>query len=130
MLPDAAAIVDALLTHATCSPDLAHSDPERNTVLHTAARESRHDVVVRLLAARADASLRNTHGDTALHLAAKAGDVATAQAIVEASADARAALAAVDSDGNAPLHLAAALGSAALAQLFQEHGAPLALQNK
>ena len=71
-----------------------------------------------MLAAGADVNARDDAGATPLHLAAGAGHLALAEALLEAGADVNA----TDLQGRTPTGLAVQAGHDEIADLLREHG--------
>lgn len=79
----------------------------------------RQQAVLHLLAYKADVNARDVDGDTALHLAAAAGNVEVAEALIGAGSDVNA----VNDNGYSPLALAAAQANIELLRMLVRHGA-------
>ena len=104
-------------------PEVANQPgPDERSPLLWAIKEKHAELFNVLLAANPDVELRDRFGRTALHWAARLGDLAAATALLKKGAEVKVR---DDVDSSSPLHLAAKAGRAALVKLLAAHGAEI-----
>ena len=106
--------------------DEEEDEEEGEVTLHSAASAGDHDALTKLLGEPGtDVNAKDEEGRTALHFACGYGEIACAEALLNAKADADA----TDKNANTALHYAAGYGRRDVVQLLVDHGASVVLKN-
>jgi hypothetical protein len=101
-------------------------EEEGELTLHSAASQGDHEALAVLLAAPGcEVNAKDEEGRTALHFACGYGEIACAEALLSAKADADA----TDKNSNTALHYAAGYGRRDVVQLLVDAGASVVLKN-
>ncbi|EKX39877.1 hypothetical protein GUITHDRAFT_53409, partial [Guillardia theta CCMP2712] len=96
--------------------------------LHKAAEEEMTEICRFLVLSKADVHIRDSNGDTALHILSRKGDLKTLEVVCQALTVAT-VLSIKNSRGDSPLHIASSYGFSDLVLFLLRQGANPAVKN-